>query len=143
MIENDVKIYDVVIGDDSDKEIRRLVRKKGFKSLPKQIYDLADDIEKGELKGDVVLSYAEPTKIDVYKMRLPAPEANAGKSDGFRVVYAVAISRKLAYILTVYYKKKKPIVSDHEIRAMVNAFICEHLKEKDVLPNDTEINKDE
>jgi hypothetical protein len=82
MEENDVKIYEVVMSDVAHNEVNRLVRKKRYVSLPRQIISLIDDIENGILNGDVVLSYSNPTRIDVYKVRLPNPDANAGKSTG-------------------------------------------------------------
>jgi mRNA-degrading endonuclease RelE of RelBE toxin-antitoxin system len=133
MSENKIKVYEVVVRDEANDAIKRLVRKKKFASLPKQIFDLADEFEKGIFDGDVVLTYEEPAHIVVYKVRLPNPDANVGKSNGYRVIYAVAIERKLVAMLSVYYKKETATISDHEIRAMLNAFIA------DYIPEDTEV----
>ena len=50
-----------------------------------------------------------------------------GKSNGYRVIYAVAIERKLVTILSVYYKKETATVSDHDIRLMLNSFIADNI----------------
>jgi hypothetical protein len=68
-----------------------------------------------------------PTRIEVYKLRLPNPDTNAGKSNGYRVIYAIAVEHKLVVILTVYYKKETDTISDDEIRGMLNAFIASYL----------------
>jgi len=91
MLENEVKIYEVIIGDDSEKEIKRLVRKKGFKSLPKQIIDLVDSLEKGELVGNIILSYPDPIKstfINYDYLRLMQTQVNLMASESYmRLLY--------------------------------------------------------
>jgi mRNA-degrading endonuclease RelE of RelBE toxin-antitoxin system len=125
--ENDVKVYEVIISDEANSEVNRLARKKKFVSLPRQIISLVDDIEKGILNGDIVLSYAKPTKIDVYKVRLPNPDTNVGKSNGYRVLYAMVFEQKLAVILSVYYKKEITNIPGHVIREYVDELIAEYL----------------
>jgi mRNA-degrading endonuclease RelE of RelBE toxin-antitoxin system len=128
---NDVDVYEVITDDQAEKDIKRFVRKKRFFSLPLQVKEVIADCEKGEFGGDNILSYDEPTRIEVYKLRLPNTDANAGKSNGYRVIYTVAIEHKLAVILTIYYKKEKATLPDSEIRGMINAFIAKYLPEID------------
>ena len=51
-----VDVYEVTIQDDAEREIKKLVRNKKFYSLPNQIFDLADEFEKGNFEGDIILS---------------------------------------------------------------------------------------
>lgn len=124
-----IEVYEVNVAIHAQSESDRLLKKKHFKSLPKQILDLIDEFEKGKFEGTSILTYEEPTRIDVYKLRLPNPDANAGKSNGYRVIYAVAIEYRLVVILSIYYKKEIDTLLDSEIRSMVNGFIAEFIPE--------------
>jgi mRNA-degrading endonuclease RelE of RelBE toxin-antitoxin system len=125
-----VEVYEVKVDDRAQNEANRLAKKKRFTSLPAQMIELIDDFERGNFSGDNILTYDEPTRIEVYKLRLPNPDANAGKSNGYRVVYAIAIERKLVTILTIYYKKEIATLPESEIRGMLNAFIAKYLPEQ-------------
>ena len=68
-------------------------------------------------------------KADVYKMRLPNPDANAGKSGGYRVIYTVVTDHKLLFILTIYCKKEKISVPDAYIEGLLDGIISEYMPE--------------
>jgi hypothetical protein len=64
-------------------------------------------------------------------MRLPNPDTGAGKSNGYRVLYAVAVEHKLVVILTVYYKKEVTTIRDSEIRGMIDSFVSEQFSKNE------------
>ncbi|MDR1330033.1 MAG: hypothetical protein LBK23_10590 [Oscillospiraceae bacterium] len=130
MNQKEIDVYEVITDDRAEHDIKRFVRKKRFLSLPLQVKEVIESCEKGNFSGDNILTYDEPTRIEVYKLRLPNPDANAGKSNGYRVVYAIAIERKLVTILTIYYKKEIAALPESEIRGMLNAFIAKYLPEQ-------------
>jgi hypothetical protein len=70
----DVKIFSVDFGYDFEKQIRRLVRKKKFYSLPDQIDKIIDNFEKGnflgDFDGDRILHVESPIPYSIYKLRL-------------------------------------------------------------------------
>jgi hypothetical protein len=66
-------------------------------------------------------------RIEVYKLRLPNPDTRRGKSGGYRVIYSVAIERRLAVILTLYFKKEKATITDAEVRSLVNSAIYKYI----------------
>jgi len=127
---DEIEIYEVITDDEAEDNIKRLVRKKKFYSLPSQIKEVIANCEKGKFEGDNILTYEEPTRIEVYKMRLPNPDVNVGKSNGYRVVYVIAVEHKLVVILTVYYKKEVPNLSDSTIRNLINSFIKKYIIEQ-------------
>jgi len=127
MTPNEVEIYEVVTDDEAEKNIERFVRKKKYYSLPSQIKKVISDCEKGVFSGDNILTYEEPTRIEVYKLRLPNPDTDAGKSNGYRVIYAIAVEHKLVVILSIYYKKELPNLPDNAIRGLINSFIGKYI----------------
>jgi hypothetical protein len=64
-------------------------------------------------------------------MRLPNPDTGAGKSNGYRVLYAVAVEHKLVVILTVYYKKEVATIRDSAIRGMIDSFVSEQFSKNE------------
>jgi mRNA-degrading endonuclease RelE of RelBE toxin-antitoxin system len=122
-----IEYYEVVYGDDFKDNAGRLVKRKHFRSLPDQIEELELRLSQGTFEGDVILHYDEPTPIDVYKLRLPNPDANAGKSNGYRVIYAVVTVTKIVIILTMYYKKEQESITDTYIDGLLDGITAEYI----------------
>jgi mRNA-degrading endonuclease RelE of RelBE toxin-antitoxin system len=121
----------VKLGGDFPKQFRRLARKKGFHSLPDQIGDLTSDLEKGKLDGDRIAHNDTPTPHDVYKLRLPNPDADAGKSNGYRVIYLVVTENRIIVLLTIYYKKEQADADDTYINGLIDGYFLGLLPETD------------
>jgi mRNA-degrading endonuclease RelE of RelBE toxin-antitoxin system len=64
-----------------DKSLKRLA--KHFPKVKHELAELALHLESDELLGDKVPN----VNFDVYKVRLANPDAQKGKSGGFRVIY--------------------------------------------------------
>ncbi|MCU0480775.1 MAG: addiction module antitoxin [Anaerolineae bacterium] len=64
-----------------DRALKRL--KKPFPKVTHEVAKLSAQLEDGELMGDRIPN----TPHELYKVRLPNPDAQKGKSGGFRVVY--------------------------------------------------------
>jgi mRNA-degrading endonuclease RelE of RelBE toxin-antitoxin system len=127
MKQEEIEIYEVITDEEAESNIERLVRKKKFFSLPLQVKEVILNCQQGKFDGDNVLTYEKPTRIEVYKLRLPNPDTKVGKSNGYRLIYAIAIERKLVNILTVYYKKEIPNLPDVAIRSLVNSFLRKYV----------------
>ena len=84
---DNVEVYEIEQELDFTKRVKRFVKKKKFLSLPAQIRELKEKLQCGEFEGDKIIHRDKPTPYDVYKLRLPNPDTNAGKSDGYRVIY--------------------------------------------------------
>jgi mRNA-degrading endonuclease RelE of RelBE toxin-antitoxin system len=131
-VENrEVETYQIVQGADFVNEAKRLVKKKKFFSLPKQIDEMMNDLKEGKLDGDRIAHRDTPTPHDVYKLRLPNPDADAGKSNGYRVIYLVVTENKIIVLLTVYYKKEQEDADDTYINGLIDGYFLASLPETD------------
>ena len=105
-----------------DRHAKRFVKKKKFLSLPDQIEGIIEQFESGNFDGDLISRSELPLPHDVYKLRLPNPDANAGKSDGYRVIYLVVTENKIVILLTIYYKKEQESVTDTYIKWLIDGY---------------------
>jgi mRNA-degrading endonuclease RelE of RelBE toxin-antitoxin system len=120
---SDIVLFEVDTTDDFDKKMERFVRKKKFKKLPKQIAELGVDLERGKFDGTHIRSVEQPIKHDVYKLRLPNEDTQEGKSNGYRVIYAVMAEEKLVLLVAIYYKKEQPDVSDNFVDGLIEGYL--------------------
>jgi len=125
-----IEIYEVLRDPDFSKNLNRYVKKKIFFSLPYQIEELIEKLERGEFEGDKITHRELPTPYDVYKLRLPNPDVNVGKSDGYRVMYMVVTETKIVVLLTIYYKKEDATVSDNYINGLIDGYFINLLPEE-------------
>jgi mRNA-degrading endonuclease RelE of RelBE toxin-antitoxin system len=109
---------------DFEKATKRFKKKKGFNSIPNQVKELVEKASKGELDGKLYTHSDVPTPHDVYKLRLPNPDTNAGESNGYRVYYMVVTEKKIIVFLVIYYKKEIPTVSDTYIKGLIDGFFA-------------------
>lgn len=124
------ELYEVTYTDDFKGEVKRLVRKKRFTSLPVQIEELEAKVRKGEFEG-VQIKHNDNPAFDVYKLRLPNPDANVGKSDGYRTYYLVATEQKMVVFMCIYYKKEYADMTDSYIDGLIDGCLL------DILEDDT------
>jgi len=127
----DVELYQVDVEEGFQKEVRRFTRKKKFKTLPDQIEGLINQVINGEFEGKKLTHSDFPTPHDVYKLRLPNPDTNVGKSDGYRVIYMVLTETKIVVFLMIYYKKEQEAVSDSYMAALIDGYFLHVLNEDD------------
>ena len=124
-----IDFFEIENHGEFEKRVDRLVKKKHFKTLPLQIDELFNAFGKGEFEGDKIKSVKEPIAYDVYKLRLPNPDANVGKSGGYRVIYMVVTAVRIVVFLTIYYKKEEADVSDKYIDGLIDGFILDMIPE--------------
>ena len=127
---DDIEIYEIAQEIDFEKNFVRFLKKKNFRSLPDQIKDLKEKLERGEFEGDKITHQDFPTPYDVYKLRLPNPDTGVGKSNGYRVIYLVRTENKIVVLLTVYYKKEDANVSDRYISGLIDGYFLHSLPEE-------------
>jgi len=126
-----IEFYEVKERPDFNKNFMRLVKKKRFFSLPEQIKDLKEKFEGGEFEGDKMARRELPVPHEIYKVRLPNPDTNVGKSDGYRVIYMVVVENKIVVLLTMYYKKEDATVSDVYINGLIDGYFMNSLPEEE------------
>jgi mRNA-degrading endonuclease RelE of RelBE toxin-antitoxin system len=106
-----------------DREVKRFVKKKKFFALNDQLDELVEKAEKGEFEGKITKRGENPVPHNIYKLRLPNPDANAGKSDGYRVIYMVVTEKKIVVFLVIYYKKETETVDDSYIDGLISGYL--------------------
>jgi mRNA-degrading endonuclease RelE of RelBE toxin-antitoxin system len=119
----EIEIFETDTTDEFDKSVKRFIKKKKFVSLPDLLENLEEDVRTGIFGDDIWFHEDTPIAYDVYKKRLPNPDNNVGKSNGFRVIYAVMSEHKFVLFATVYYKKEVTSVKEEYIRALIEGFI--------------------
>ena len=95
--------YEIQTTETFEKNIQKLVVKKKFKSLPKQIKDVMLETSNGNFEGKLLTHGVTPTPYDVYKLRLPNCDAGVGKSNGYRVIYSVITEHHVVVFLYIYW----------------------------------------
>jgi len=128
-----VKAFKVEFGGDFEKQIRRLVRKKRFTGLPDQIDEIIENFEKGnftgDFDGDEIMRVEDPIPYRVFKLRMPNPDTDAGKSNGYRLIYLMVSEDSLVVLLAIYYKKEIAEVSDNYVRDLADGYFLSLLPE--------------
>ncbi|MBE8949052.1 MAG: hypothetical protein SR3Q1_00405 [Quinella sp. 3Q1] len=106
-------------GKKMSEDVRFYVRKKKFKKILDDIASVLPDLEAGNLIGDKLAGFNLPKGSALYKVRIAKTSANVGKSNGFRLIYYLAIEEKI-YLLTIYSKKDdERIPNDAQIAMLV------------------------
>ena len=92
-----------------------------------QIYDdiksVTDELNAGNLVGDKLAGLDLQSGAFAYKVRIANSSTNVGKSNGYRILYYVAVEEKV-YLLTIYSKKdSNRIPNDAQISMMIKNVI--------------------
>ena len=103
-----------------NEDIDYYIRKKKYKKILDDIETIVPDLEAGNLVGDRLSGFNLPEGAALYKVRIANTSANVGKSNGFRLIYYVAIEDEI-YLLTIYSKKDDERVPNDEQIAMIVA----------------------
>ena len=110
----------VVLTEHFKDDVKFYVRKKKYTKIESDIAPIVAELKQGNLVGDCLEDLNIPENTAVYKVRIANSSANVGKSNGFRLLYYVAIGEKI-YLLTIYSKKDDiRIISDSQIELLIN-----------------------
>lgn len=109
----------IVWSDHFDDDVKYYFRKKKFKRILEDINSVLTELENGTLVGDRLEGIQLPESTAAYKVRIANSSANVGKSNGFRLLYYVAIEDEI-YLLTIYSKKDdERIPNDAQISMLI------------------------
>ncbi|MBQ7199495.1 MAG: hypothetical protein IJS29_09550 [Selenomonadaceae bacterium] len=103
-------------------DIKYYYKKKKYLKIREDIKTVTDELEKGNFLGDRLEGLKLPEGTAAYKVRIANTSANVGKSNGFRLLYYVAIEDEI-YLLTIYSKKDDERVPNDAQIAMLIANI--------------------
>ena len=94
-------------------------RKKKYLKIESDISTVTEELKKGNLLGDRLEGLDIPEGTAAYKVRIANSSANVGKSNGFRLLYYVAIGDDI-YLLSIYSKKDDiRILNDKQIELLI------------------------
>ena len=115
-------VYSVITTPQFEKDVSFYLKKKRYMKIVIDINELVDELQKGNLVGDEIPRLRLPDQENVFKVRVANTSINAGKSNGFRVIYYVVKNDKEIYLLTVYSKKDNENISDKEIIGLIRLY---------------------
>lgn len=115
--------YEIVVTPRFEKDLEYYEKKRKFKHIEDDIEDEIQKIEEGTLVGEPIDDIHLENGKDVYKARAVNSDTRMGKSNGYRIIYYAIKNEKVAYLLTVYYKKdNNKIPSKTEISDLIKQY---------------------
>ncbi len=89
--------------------------KKKYPHCEEWIKKSIERLEQGELIGEPYDKLGLPPNEDIYKMRIPNPDAGKGTRGGFRVIYYVIRDDKYINLLAIYSKTEVDNITQKDI----------------------------
>ena len=95
------------------RRLKRLKRK--YPAVTQVVSKLVTELENDQRPGNKLSGFG----YDLYKVRLPNPSAQRGKSGGFRVVYYVQFE-DIVHLVTIYSKSDESDISVHAVQDVLS-----------------------
>lgn len=112
-------MYTVVPTNSFENDVKYYIKKKKFTNIIDDIKELTNELEKGNLVGENIQGISSRGRI--FKARVGNTDTNAGKSNGYRIIYYEVTDDNKIYLLTIYYKKENNrIPSNKEIKMLLD-----------------------
>ena len=106
-----------------EEDVKFYRQKKKYKKIDRDIEPVLIELEKGNLVGDKLEGLDLPENTAAYKVRIANSSANVGKSNGFRLIYYLAIADEI-YLLSIYSKKDdNKIPNDAQIELLIRNLV--------------------
>ena len=110
--------YDVLTTPKFEKDIKHY--RKKFKSVADDVNEIVEELERGNLQGDIVPNIEMlDDNNNIVKVRIANSDTKSGKSSGYRLIYYAEKSDGTIYLLTLYYKKEKENFTNKEIQELI------------------------
>ena len=114
--------------DHFNSDVKFYYKKKKYNKINEDIKSVVVELENGNMIGNKLDNIKSPENAAVYKVRVANSSINVGKSNGFRIIYYLAVKNEI-YLLTIYSKKDKgrsgEIPNDKQIELLVKNIISE------------------
>ena len=94
----------IIWSNNFEDDIKFYVKKKKYTKILKDIEPVINNLQAGNLVGDKLDNIEIPENTAVYKVRIANSSINVGKSNGFRIIYYLAVGDDI-YLVTIYSKK--------------------------------------
>lgn len=117
----------IVLTEHFKDDIKFYIRKRKYTKIESDVSPVIDELKEGNLLGDRLEDLNLPEGTSAYKVRIANSSANVGKSNGFRLLYYVAIGEKI-YLLSIYSKKDDiRVINDKQIELLIQNILNESL----------------
>ena len=114
------------------EDVSYYMRKKKYTKIKQDIITVTDELINGNLVGDKLEGLDLPENTAAYKVRIANSSANVGKSNGFRLLYYVAIEDEI-YLLSIYSKKDDiRVINDKQIELLIKNILTDENSEEDL-----------
>ena len=114
------------------EDVSYYIRKKKYTKIKQDIITVTDELINGNLVGDKLEGLDLPENTAAYKVRIANSSANVGKSNGFRLLYYVAIEDEI-YLLSIYSKKDDiRVINDKQIELLIKNILTDENSEEDL-----------
>ena len=104
-----------------DREMKRLAKK--YLSLKSEFKKLIDELKENPEKGT-------PLGNNIYKIRLAIASKGKGKSGGARVITYLKTEQGTVFLLSIYDKGERSMISDSEIQKILESETSIHTPER-------------
>jgi len=116
-------MYKIIPTAKFNHDVEYYIKKKKFRNIGDDIRIITDEIQRGNLIGDIIPNLKISTKNSTYKVRTANTDTNTGQSNGYRIIYYAFSDNFEVYLLTIYYKKEdNRVPSNAEIEQLVRKY---------------------
>lgn len=118
-------MYEIIPTLKFKSDIEYYIRKRRFINITDDIDPIVEELKCGNFIGDPITEVVSKSGSRAYKVRAVNSNTNAGKSNGYRLIYYAVSAEQTIYLLTIYYKKDdKQIPTKQEIARIIKRY-CE------------------
>ena len=106
--------FDVVATDNFERKVKKLSKK--YKSLKADLEPVFDQLTSTPSLGTAIGN-------DCYKIRVAISSKGRGKSGGARIITYVRYVKSTVYLIDIYDKSEKDIISEKEIIEVISLIL--------------------
>lgn len=103
--------YNIETVPNFEREAKKLIKK--YKSLKRELKELITELEQNPTLGTDLGN-------QVFKIRLKIASKGKGKSGGARVITYVKMVNNLVFLIAIYDKSEKDIMSSYQIQHIID-----------------------
>lgn len=110
--------YTIDYSEKFKKQLKQL--RKKYPHCGNVVKEYIERLEQGEILGEPYDNLGLPPNEDIYKLRVPNPDAKKGTSGGFRVIYYLIRDDKYIDLLVIYSKLEVDNITQTEIKEIIS-----------------------
>ena len=116
-------MYEVIYTEQFRNDIYFYVKKRHYHQIENDIKPILEELKNGNLLGNEIPNTNIKMGGHTYKVRAANTDIQAGKSNGYRIIYYAVKDDKEIYLLTIYLKKDDiRILSNNDLKKLVEKY---------------------